>query len=568
MTADGGPADLVVLGPVHRVDAAGSRTDALAVRGDRIVALGSADVRPLVGPRTDVVDATAGLVLPGFVDAHVHPATAGRNTLTADLAGLDGPEAYLAAVARYADAHPDRPWITGGGWSMEHFPGGLPRREDLDRVTGDRPAFLFNRDVHGAWVNTAALRAAGITAATPDPVDGRIERDPDGEPTGMLHEGAAYSLETDVLPAPGHREWCAAVLAGQAHLHRLGITGFQDAWVTPDLERAYRSVDADGALTARVVGALWWDRHRGLDQVDDLLDRRAAGPGRPGGAFHPGTVKIMIDGVLENGTGALLAPYCGHHHGPDGAAAAAGAAAGTGGTDGGDGANSGLVYVDPAVLQEAVTRLHGHGFQVHLHAIGDRAVRLALDAVAAARRRHGPGDHRHHVAHVQVVDPADLPRFRDLGVTATLQAFWAQHEPQMDELTVPFLGPRRSALQYPFRSLAASGATLAMGSDWGVTTADPLAQLEVAVTRRGPDRRDGPSFLPAERLSLPTAVRAFTAGSAWVNHDDDAGTLSVGRRADLAVLDRDVFADPDARVADARVTCTVAAGRVVHRDGR
>jgi hypothetical protein len=546
---DDGPADLLITGAAVWPGARpGPPADALALRGDRVLAVGTeADVRASAGRRTEHLHLPGRLVVPGFQDAHVHPPTAGRNQLTVDLAGLAGPAEYLEAVGRYAAEHPGRPWILGGGWAMEHFPGGTPRREDLDRVVPDRPVFLFNRDVHGAWVNSRALEIAGITRDTPDPADGRIERDADGEPTGTLHEGAAYSLDADVVPAPDRAEWEAAILSAQAHLHRLGITAWQDAWVTPATEEAYAALVADGRLSARVIGALWWDRHRGLEQLPELVARREQGLVAGRGRFLPATVKIMADGVLENGTGALLEPYCDGCGGPTG--------------------NSGLSYLDAGRLTEAVTALDAEGFQVHVHTIGDRAVREALDAIEAARRVNGPGDHRHHLAHVQLVHPDDVPRFAELGVVANCQTYWAQHEPQMDELTVPVLGRDRAHRQYPFADLLRAGARLAMGSDWSVTTADPLRQMEVAVTRVDPAHRDGAPFLPEQRLSLVQALTGFTAGSAYVNHDADAGVLEAGRRADLAVLDTDVLAAGAPPIADARVEWTVASGRVVHQPG-
>jgi len=281
---------------------------AVAVGGGRILRVGPEDeVLSDCGPRTQRRHLPGRLVLPGFQDAHVHPPFGGRNLLTVDLSGLGGREAYLAAVRAYADAHPEEPWIVGGGWSMDHFPGGTPLKEDLDAAVPDRPVFLFNRDVHGAWVNSATLRLAGITAQTPDPPDGRIERDPtSGEPAGTLHEGAAYALNDRLIPRPTRQEWEGAILAAQQHLHAYGITGWQDAWVTPDTQDAYVSLARAGSLTARVVGALWWERSRGLEQIDDLVHRRAHGAD----GFHPTTVKIMVDGVLENHTGALLEPYC------------------------------------------------------------------------------------------------------------------------------------------------------------------------------------------------------------------------------------------------------------------
>jgi predicted amidohydrolase YtcJ len=541
-------ADLVVTGAdVWTADAARSWTDAVAVRGDRVVALGAARVADLVGPRTRVEHRPGAMVVPGFQDAHVHTPFAGRNLLHVWLNDLEGRQAYLDRIAQYAAEHPDQPWIIGGGWAMEYFPGGTPRKEDLDAIVPDRPVFLMNRDVHGAWANSKALEVAGITKDTPDPSDGRIERDPrTGEPTGTLHEGAAYTYQDRYLPTPSREDWEEATLAGQAHLHALGITGWQDAWVTPDTLESYRSLSASGRLTGRVVGALWWDRHRELDQIPEFLTQRETGamqtPGSAG--FHPTSVKIMTDGVLENYTGALLEPYC------DGC--------------GGHTDNHGLSYVERDLLAAAVTELDRLGFQVHMHAIGDRAVRNALDAVQAARLANGRGDNRHHIAHIQVVQPEDVPRFRELGVVANAQPYWAQMEPQMEELTLPFLGRDRAEMQYPFGDLLRSGATLAMGSDWSVTTANPLEEIEVAVTRVDPEKRDTAPFLPEQALPLQVALAAFTAGSAYVNHDQDGGSLAIGKRADLAVIDRNLFAPSSGPVADARVDLTVASGRVVY----
>lgn len=554
LRSTGATPDLVITGARVRLGA-GRFVTGVGVTGDRITALGeAADVLALAARTTRVVERKGGLVLPGFQDSHVHAPFAGRNRLRVWLNDLPGRQAYLDEIAGYAAAHPDEPWIVGGGWAMSHFPNGLARKEDLDAIVPDRPVFLFNRDVHGAWVNSKALEEGGIDKDTPDPADGRIERDPvTGEPTGMLHEGAAYSFNDRVVPLPDRTEWEAAILAAQQHLHALGITGWQDAWVTSGTLAAYRSLAAAGRLTARVVGALWWDRHRGLEQIEDLLTQReqASGAQAESGAagFHPTTVKIMTDGVLENFTGGLLEPYC------DGC--------------GGHTGNHGLSFVDRELLAEAVTRLDALGFQVHMHAIGDRAVRNALDAVEAARRANGASDNRHHIAHIQLVQPEDVPRFAEVGAIANCQAYWAMDDPQMEELTVPFLGEERIGLQYPFEGIRRAGGRLAMGSDWAVSTANPLTQLEVAITRSDPHDRELMPFLPAERLPMDVAFDAFTAGSAYVNHDDEGGVIELGRRADLAVLDLDVFAAGFATagrapVDDASVVMTVASGKVVH----
>jgi predicted amidohydrolase YtcJ len=519
--------------------------EAVALLGDRIVAVGGQDeVLALAGPETQRLDLPGRMVVPGFQDAHVHPPTAGRYRMSLALHELEGVEAYLEAIAAYAAAHPELPWIYGAGWAPETFGATSPARELLDRILPDRPVFIFDSSIHSAWVNSRALELAGVDAGTPDPKDGRYRRDPvTGEPTGLLDEGTAYSFETRYLPQPQRAEWQAAILNAQDYLHSLGITGWQDAWVTPETLDAYTGLADDGRLTARVVAALWWQRELGLEQIAGFEAQRAASA-RNGLLVR--TVKIMTDGVVENGTGALLTPYC------DGC--------------GGHTGDRGLAYLDPEQLAAAVTELDRLDFQVHLHTIGDRAVRTGLDAIEAAIRANGRRDNRHHLAHIQLIQPEDVPRFAALDAIANCQAYWAQSEPMMDDLTIPVLGPDRARLQYPFADLVASGARLAMGSDWSVSTPDPLPQLEVATTRVNPEQRTNSPFLPDQRISLDTALRAFTAGSAYVNHDPDGGLIRAGNRADLAVLDRDLFAElPDGGgIADARVEYTFASGRIVH----
>ena len=531
-------ADLVFRGgPVF----AGGRPKGVAVRDGRIAAVGGID--GLVGPRTTVVDLAGRLLIPGFQDAHVHPVEAGLTSLRCDLADVRGRAAVLQAVAAYARSNPAVEWVTGAGWSMADFPGGTPHRTDLDAVVADRPALLHNRDGHGAWVNSEALRRAGVNAATPDPPGGRIERDPDGAPSGTLHEGAV-GLVTAHVPPPTAGDAVEALRIAQRRLHAFGITAWQDAIVGDHgslrgAAEAYRTLAAAGELTATVVGALWWDRERGLDQIDELRARRES---LTTGRFRATSIKIMQDGVAENFTAGMLEPYAG-------------------------GCRHGLSFVDPGLLREAVTRLDADGFQVHFHAIGDRAVREVLDALAAARAANGPTDNRHHVAHLQVVHPDDVPRFAALGVTATAQPLWAAYEPQMTELTIPFLGPERTARQYPFGALVRSGARLAGGSDWPVSSADPLRGIHVAVNRTLPaddPDHDPRVFLPEQRIDLATALTAYTAGSAYVNHLDDAGTIAVGAVADLVVLDRNPFAAPADEIAATRVVRTYVAGHLVH----
>ncbi|RLK52651.1 amidohydrolase [Microbacterium telephonicum] len=544
-------ADLVFTGgPVFTADTVRSRASAVAVRAGRIVAVGGDEVRGLIGPSTEVVDLAGRMLVPGFQDAHVHPVWGGLDMLRCDLSGDATRPQYLERIAAYAAQHPNEEWILGGGWQMSAFPGGTPTAADLDAIVPDRPVFLTNRDGHGAWVNSRALERAGIHAGTVDPADGRIERLAGGAPSGTLHEGA-MTLVNRLLPEDSADRMLEALLLGQRHLHSFGITSWQDAIVgseygdAADPAPSYVRAEEEGLLTGRVVGSLWFDRSRGAEQIPDLVDKRDRFTGE---RFRATTIKVMQDGVAENFTAAMLEPYHdGHGHPTD---------------------NSGISFVPPEVLGEVVPQLDALGFQVHFHAIGDRAVRECLDAVEHAISRNGRGDNRHHIAHIQVVHPDDIPRFRRLGVAANMQSLWATLEPQMVELTLPFLGAPREAWQYPFGDLLRSGAVLAAGSDWSVSSPDPLAAIHTAVNRRaapGYEEGEYDAFLPEQAIDLATSLTAYTAGSAWVNHlDATTGTIEVGKLADLAVLDRDPFDGPADRIGATRVLQTFVDGARVY----
>jgi predicted amidohydrolase YtcJ len=546
MTPSGGSADLVLTGGhVHTVDPARPRAEAVAVSGERIVAVGSAaEVAVQIGPRTRVVDLAGRLLVPGFQDAHIHPIFAGVDRLQCDLRGARGRDGVLATIRRFVAEHPDDEWIIGSGWSMADFENGTPRREDLDAIVPDRPALFPNRDGHSTWVNTKALELAGIDRDTADPDDGRIERDPDGTPTGTLHEGAVRAVDR-LMPPLTAEVMADGLRLAQAILHSQGITAWQDAIVRPVDQAVYRGAAESGWLTGRVEGALWWDRERGDEQVDELIERSRTGSV---GRLRVNSVKLMQDGVLETYTGALIDPYLGADGRP---------------TD-----NRGISFIDPERLPGWVAQLDAAGLQPHFHAIGDRAVRECLDAVAAARAANGRTDTRPHIAHIQVIHPDDIPRFAALDVVANAQPYWACHEAQMDTLTIPFLGPERTTWQYPFRSLLAAGARLAMGSDWSVSTSNPLLEMEVAVTRVADESRGlREPFLPGQALTLAEAVRAFTLGSAYVNHlDADTGSIETGKLADLAVIDRDLFAADAGPIGEGRVLATFVGGVPVFED--
>ena len=558
-------ADLIFSGgPVYTADPAGRRlvrataadgrlADAVAVAGGKIVAVATADDSELAevrGPSTEVVDLAGRSLLPGFQDAHVHPAFAGVTMVSCNLIGAATLTEALARISAYAAAHPEQEWIAGSGWRMEWFERGTPSRQQLDQVTGARPAFLLNRDGHGGWANTRALELAGFDAGTPDPVDGRFEREPDGSLQGTVHEGAA-DLVGAFVPKPTFDDRLAGLLLAQRHLHERGITGWQDAIVgaylgSQDPLPVYLAAAKSGELTARVRGALWWDRARGADQIDEILARRDAAQSVP--RFRARTVKIMQDGVVETFTAGMLEPYldsCGCQ-----------------------GTERGLSHVDAEELRSHVTALDALGFQVHFHAIGDRAVRECLDAISSARAANGSNNHRHHIAHLQVVHPDDVPRFAELDVTANMQALWAAHEPQMDELTIPFLGPERAGQQYVFADLLRSGARLAAGSDWAVSSANPLRALHVAVNRSLQESAgaEAEPFLPGQALDPAEAFAAYTIGSAYVNHlDDVTGSVDLGKLADLIVLDRDPITGPANEIASTKVLATYVEGDPVYR---
>jgi predicted amidohydrolase YtcJ len=531
--------ELILMGaPVYTADAARRWAGAVALRGGRIAAVGAErDVLALRGPETRVLSLDGGMIVPGFQDAHAHPLTSGLELLRCSLTDTD-PDGYEAAVARWSADHPDAPWLLGGGWRMDAFPGGVPPAGLLDRLVPDRPVWLESRDAHSGWANAPALALAGVTAATTDPPRGRLERDERGVPTGVLHEEAMRLVER-VVPPPSADELARALATAQAYLHRLGVSAWQDAWVLPAQLDAYRAAAAAGSLSARVVAALKWQPEAGEGQLADLVEqRRATRVGR----LRASAVKIVQDGVFENFTAAMLDPYLG-------------------------GGERGISMLPADELARVVTLLDREGFDVHVHAIGDRAVREALDAFAAAARANGRRDARHQIAHLQFVHPDDRHRFRRLGVVANVQPFWAVLDGYMRELTLPFVSAERAAWQYPWASLRRAGATLAFGSDWSVSTPDPLALIEVAVTRVAPDDRSGEPFLPAERLDLPAALDAATIGAAYANRlDAETGSIEPGKLADLAVLDRDLFDPAAGPVGDARVLATFVGGVVVHAD--
>lgn len=535
-------ADLVFRGgAVYTVDAARSWASAVAIRDTTIVFVGDDDgVEPFIGPRTEVVELDGRMVLPGFHDSHVHPVTGGIELGQCDLNGLANEREILEAIAACAEATSDDSWIVGGGWDLTAFAGGNPHRDLLDQLVPGRPVYLSAADGHSSWVSSRALELAGIDASTPNPPpDGRIERDPDtGEATGTLRESAMALVER-VLPPLAYEEYVLGLERSLEMANRFGITSMIEANASGDETlRAYRELSRSGRLTARMRVSLASDPGRDASQVDDLVAKSRAFSGP---RLRVDAVKIFADGVIEANTAAVLEPYLGVDH-------------------------NGVLNFEVDALNALVARIDREGLQVHIHAIGDRAIRASLDALEFALRRNGRRDSRHHIAHLELFDPDDIPRFRQLGVVANFQPLWAYADSYITNLTEPVLGPERSRWLYPIRSLVASGATVVGGSDWSVSSMNPLDAIQVGITRKGTSAPDSEPWIPQERVDLPTMLVLYTINGAYVQHQENrTGSIERGKAADLIVLERNLFEIAPDAIHEVNVLLTLLDGREVFR---
>jgi len=535
------PADLVLRnGEIYTLDDARTWAEALAIDDGRIVFVGlNPDVDAFAGPGTHFVDLEGKMVLPGFHDSHVHPVSGGVELGQCDLNGLATREGLFAAIEECAARIPDEEWLVGGGWDLPLFPGANPDREDLDRLSPDQPAYLSSADGHSAWVNSRALDIAGIDMTTPDPPNGRIEREPKtGEPTGTLRESAS-ALVSKHLPPLGPEDYVEGLKRALRMANGFGITSLIEASAKEHTVEAYAALARSGELTARVRVSLTVDDSRDESQVDELVQRRARYQAE---GIRADAAKIFADGVIESGTAALLEPYLDFGHRGD-------------------------LNFTPDVLDRIVGRLDKEGFQIHIHAIGDRGIRASLDAFEKARAANGPRDSRHHIAHIELFHPDDIPRFRSLGVVANFQPLWAFADTYITDLTEPQLGPERSRWLYPLKSLKDSGAVLAAGSDWSVSSMNPLDAIEVAVTRKDMNAPEGPSWIPEERVDLDTILAAYTRGGAYLQHEEFVtGSLEVGKRGDLIVLEKNLFEIPETEIHRVKVLLTLLDGKEVFHD--
>lgn len=537
-------ADLVLRnGAVYTLDAARSWADAVAVSGGRIVYVGpESGIAKWIGPATKVLDLQGKMALPGFTDSHVHIAIGGVHLEQCVLGTATTREQVLATIRQYVTEHPAAPAIIGFGWALPIFANANPHKSLLDEITADRPVMLYAADGHSAWVNSRALALAGISKETPDPPNGRIERDArTGEPTGTLRE-SAMELVSRVLPQMTEKDYLEGAQRAIKLANTFGITSVWEPSPVADekLLKAYAELDRQGNLSVRVTAAIYADPAKGTEQLPEILARTRK---YQGNRFHTASVKFYADGVIEAGTAALLEPYIGM------------------------GENRGKPMWEPEMLNQMIIALDREGIQVHVHAIGDRAIRITLDAFERARVANGNRDSRHHIAHIQLFDPADLPRFRRLGVIANFQSFWMQGDEYITKLTVPVLGPKRSRWLYPLGSMARTGAVIVGGSDWEVSSMNPLDAIQVALTRRGLTDGPGPAWIPEEVVDLPTMLAAYTINGAYgLFQEKETGSLEVGKAADLIVLDRNLFEIPAHEISKARVMLTLLEGREVYRN--
>jgi predicted amidohydrolase YtcJ len=509
-----------------------------------------------LGRSGEVIDARGGLVVPGLDDAHLHLRYGARQLGDADLFGIDTAEATLEAIARHAAAHPEAPWVRGRGWVYASFEGGLPHRRLLDAVVPDRPAWLRCYDGHTAWANTAALRAAGITRDTVGPATGVVVKDDDGEPTGVFKENA-QDLVDAVIPTPTDAEDRRSVAEAVAGFHRDGITAVQDAMGDLEDFAFFVRLADEGLLPLRVRNAL--DLSHGISMAEwrDRLDayEAAAFPRRGGSNQAGGILKAFADGVVEARTASMLAPYE-------------------------DDTSAGLPNWEPGVLAAHVAEADRRGWQVQTHAIGDRGVRMVLDAYEHAARvnrawagdPHGrgvaPGTHarRHRVEHIEVIDPADVGRFKSLGVVASMQPFHADPSPNQIDLWAANIGPERASHAWIWGTILRAGGRLAFGSDWPVVPWSPWIAIHNAVNRQTASGQPPGGWLPSERITVTSALEAYTAGSAYAAFDEHRrGKIANGMDADLAVLDRDLLAEGGSAIIGTTSVATLVGGRIVHR---
>jgi predicted amidohydrolase YtcJ len=534
------PADLIVIqGAVYRGGGA-PPAEAVAVRGNRILAVGTRD--EIESHRTDataVVDARGGSVLAGFNDSHVHFLSGAQSLDRVSLFEAKTVGEAQQAIRAFAESQPDRPWVLGRGWLYATFPGGLPTRQQLDAVVADRPALMGCYDGHTVWVNSAALALARISRETPDPPNGVIVRDSSGEPTGVLKE-SAQRLVSDLLPQPTQDEKLELIRRAIRRAQSLGVTSVQNAGMSPEEFELYAELERRGELGMRMYAAL--SAPPGFSDEDgaryeELLRKY---PGTP--LLKTGAIKMYADGVVESHTAAFLEPYANRD-------------------------TTGIPNYTVEEMNRIVSMMDAKGWQVFIHAIGDRGIRMALDAFERAAVVNPPParGRRHRIEHIEAVSASDVPRFGKLGVVASMQPFHANPISNVLDVWAVNIGPERASRAWVWRSIREASGRLTFGTDWPVVDLDPRPGMHTALTRQTLDGKPEGGFVPEQRLALDVVVDAWTAGPAYASFEEERkGTLAPGMLADIVVMSGDLFAAPAEKVKDFEVETTIFDGRVVY----
>jgi len=540
-------ATIIIVAPSYTMNTKQPWAEAVVIRDDKIIFVGDKhDALTYQNSVTQLIERSDGMVLPGFIDSHVHLLSGGIEMNDCRLHDLETPAEIYQTIRDFINVHPDNEWIRGSGWGLPIFPDGNPRKEWLDKISTEKPIFLVSIDAHSAWLNSKALALAGINAQTPDPPNGRIERNPNtNDPSGVLREDAMGLVER-LLPLYTKDQIDSGLQFAAKEANRMGITAILDAgtegYASYDSIRghydgldAYRDATLNKKISIRVAASEYANPESWKDDLKQIKERKFA---NDLGVMN--TVKIFADGVIEGGTAALLEPYLG--------------------TD-----DCGILNWHPDTLKMAVAEFDKAGFQIHIHAIGDWGIRSTLDAFELAREQNGLEDKRHMMSHIQLIHPEDVPRFKELNIIASFQALWAYPDKYITDLTLPVLGPERSRWNYPINSVALSGARIAGGSDWTVSSLNPLDAIEVAVTRRGPGQKDGDALFSEEAVKLETMLRAYTLEGAFsLFKENEIGSLEVGKLADIIILDRNLFQVPVYEIHNVSVVKTIFNGKVIY----
>ena len=536
------PADVIVLNArVYTVNPQQPWAEAIAIRGDKIVAVGSAkDLATYRGASTKTIDAGGRLVLPGFTDCHIHFMEGSLGLTHVDLNGSGSVQEIQKRVKEYAAAHPNEPWITGMGWTYPTFgAAALPDKKILDDVVPDRPVFLSAFDGHSSWANSKALAMAGITRDTPDPPNGKIVRDEKGDATGALKE-AAGDLVEKVVPKPTRDERLTALRKGIHEANKYGLVRVHSAGGDFQYLDLYDELRRNGELTLRFYVAYFLDPPELTPGALEKIEQARAT--YKDDWISGGVVKTMLDGVVEAHTAAMLAPY----------------------SD--DPTQTGKLFWDPAKYRQAVTELDQRGLQIFTHAIGDKGIRTALDAYQNAEQTNHTSDARPRIEHIETVSAEDVPRFGKLGVIASMQPLHSYPDDDTLKIWSRNAGPDRASRAWVWNSIEKGGGHIAFGSDWPVVTLNPWPGVQTAVTRQTAQGEPAGGFIPQQRLTVEDTIRAYTLGAAFAGRREKTeGSIEAGKLADIIVLSQDLFKVEPSDIGKTEVMLTMVGGKVVYQ---